>query len=308
MTGVVKQRLTTAKVSPVVLILLDGWGIAPPGLHNAFTETKWPNLRDYLQQYPLTALAVPAISCACAKEAYAQIGSGQDKAAIPGLGGVAKRPGLTELLAQAGSSQAYFGETEKFPLLVNYLADNYQGPQVDYQLVSTPLNNDYTEQVLAASQQVVDQTVRYWRQYQPDFLAVSLAAWSSAIKYGNLESVSKAIVALDKLLPKLINPIQQAGATVLLTSAYGCLENLIDPLTNKINISQSLNSVPFLIIGRSWTGQSLNESEIITDDLSVLPLGGSLKSIAPTILAIMGVDRPSYLDKPLLPARFNQTR
>lgn len=301
-----QSRQASTPISPVVLVLLDGWGIAPPGLANAFTETAWPNLREYLQQYPLTALAVPEVSVALAKEAYGQIGSGQDNQAIPGLGGVAHQAGLTELLIQAGQRQAYIAETEKFPLLAEYLAEGQTDAKIDYKLISTPVNNDYNNDILSASHQVVDRAVHYWRQYQPDFMAVSLAGWSSAARYGQVDSVLKAIMAMDKLLPKLINPVRQSGSTVLLTSAYGRLESLIDPLTEKINFGPSSHPVPLSIIGNLWQGQSLNESEIITDDLSVLPIGGSLRSIAPTVLALLGVERPDYLEEPLLPAGFNQ--
>ncbi|HNZ51455.1 MAG TPA: hypothetical protein PKK28_02125 [bacterium] len=291
--------------SSVVLVLLDGWGVAPPGPGNLLTNLALPNLSDYLQQYPLAVLATPLIRNGSAKEAYCQIGSGQDSSLVPGLGGVADQSGLAELLSSAGRRQAYFTETEKLPLVVECLAGGRQDPEIEYRVIATPLNNDYNEQVLAASHQLIDQAVSYYRHYRPDFLTINLAAWSSVARYGTVESVAKAIVAMDKLLPKLINPIIQTGATILLTSAYGRLESLIDPLTEKVNFGPSDNPVPFLIIGRSWPGQSLGEAEIATDDLSVLPLGGSLRSIAPTVLALLGVERPSYLEKPLLPININ---
>ena len=295
-----------ARISPVVLILLDGWGIAPSGPGNILSSTPQPNLSDYLRQYPLTALAVPDVSAGLVKEAYCQIGSGQDHSFIPGLGGVADQPGLTELLFKAGRRQAYFAETEKLPLLFEYLAGGYQGENIDYKVISTPLNNDYNDQVISASHQLIDQAVRYWRHQQPDFLAISLAGWSSVARYGSIDSIIRSITAMDKLLPKLINPIRQAGATILLTSAHGHLENLFDPLTEKLNRCPSANPVPLSIIGRLWQGQSLGEGEIITDDLSVLPLTGSLRSIAPTILALLGVEQPGYLASALLPTSFNQ--
>lgn len=289
----------------VVLVLLDGWGIAPLGVASAFTEAKWPNLREYIQQYPLTALSVGGQALITAREAYSQIGSGQNNQAIPGLGDRADQPGIAELLAGAGLHQVYISETEKFPLLVDYLANGYREANIDYRLISTPLNSDSAGQPLSASQQVVEQAVRYWHDRRPDFMVVSLAGWSIAAASGNQENVSRAIAAMDKLLPKLINPLQQAGATVLLTSAYGRLESLLDPLTEQVNFGPSQNPVPLVFIGQAWQGQSLGESEIVTDDLSVLPIGGSLRSITPTVLTLLGVERPDYLIDPLMPAGFN---
>lgn len=290
------------KISPVVLILLDGWGIAPLGIANAFTDSKWPNLKEYLQQYPLAALAATNHPDYPAKEAYSQIGSGQDSQAIPGLGEVAKQTGLTELLDQAGLRQAYIAETEKFPLLADYLAEGFRSPKIKYHLISTPLNNDYLKQPLAASQQVIERALHYWHEDRPDFLVISLAAWSSTALYGTGEATVRAINLLDKLLPKLIEPLQQSGATILLTSAYGRLENLIDPLTEQKKYGPSNNPIPLAIIGRLWQGQSLGEGEIFADDLISLPISGSLMSIAPTVLTLLGVERPNYLEDPLLPS------
>lgn len=37
---------------PVVLAILDGWGIAPSNSGNAITEAKTPNFDKYVQHYP----------------------------------------------------------------------------------------------------------------------------------------------------------------------------------------------------------------------------------------------------------------
>lgn len=42
---------------PIVLIIMDGWGIAPPGPGNAVTQAKTPNLDRYWASYPHTQLA-----------------------------------------------------------------------------------------------------------------------------------------------------------------------------------------------------------------------------------------------------------
>ncbi|HPD07695.1 hypothetical protein KBI31_00325 [Patescibacteria group bacterium] len=290
------------KISPVVLVLLDGWGIAPPSIGNMFSRAHWPHIYNYLQQYPIAALASPLASNGTRKVAYWQIGSGQEVEMIPGLGGVVDRPGLTELLVQAGLRQAYIGESETFPLVVEYLANHCLHNLVDYLLVSTPVNNDYNKNVLSASHLVIERAAHCWWHYQLDFMVVSLASWALVSRYGDESSVVKAIVAMDRLLPKLINPLLQAGVTIILTSAYGILENYLNPLDNKINHGLSGNPTPLVIIGRPWRGQSLGETEVITTDLTTLAVIGSLRSIAPTILTILGIEKPDYMTDPLLPA------
>lgn len=49
------------KLGPVVLIIRDGWGVAPPNKGNAATLAKTPNLDSYLMNYPWTLLAASGI-------------------------------------------------------------------------------------------------------------------------------------------------------------------------------------------------------------------------------------------------------
>ena len=43
---------------PLVLIILDGWGVAPDGEGNALTRAKTPNLNKYIHMYPtMTVMA-----------------------------------------------------------------------------------------------------------------------------------------------------------------------------------------------------------------------------------------------------------
>src|SRR3989344_8365549 len=41
-----------AKIHPLVLISLDGWGLAPPSSGNAITQAHTPNMDSYYQTFP----------------------------------------------------------------------------------------------------------------------------------------------------------------------------------------------------------------------------------------------------------------
>ena len=44
------------KINPVVLIILDGWGVAPPGDGNAMSQAKLPNFNRFVKTYPAMTL------------------------------------------------------------------------------------------------------------------------------------------------------------------------------------------------------------------------------------------------------------
>ena len=53
---------TTGGVRPCVLIILDGWGIAPPGPENAIEAAQTQHLDHYRQQWPYATLAASGLS------------------------------------------------------------------------------------------------------------------------------------------------------------------------------------------------------------------------------------------------------
>ena len=48
-----KQKIGTR---PVVLMVLDGWGIANPYAGNAISQANTPNIKNYIAKYPSTTL------------------------------------------------------------------------------------------------------------------------------------------------------------------------------------------------------------------------------------------------------------
>ncbi len=45
-----------SEIKPIVLCIINGWGIAPPYVGNAVTASKLPNIKKILSQYPATVL------------------------------------------------------------------------------------------------------------------------------------------------------------------------------------------------------------------------------------------------------------
>lgn len=50
------KQIKLVKSKPVVLIILDGWGVAPPSRGNAITNAKTPNFSQLLKNYPVMTL------------------------------------------------------------------------------------------------------------------------------------------------------------------------------------------------------------------------------------------------------------
>ena len=50
--------MTMPRPKPIVLMVIDGFGVAPPADGNAVAESKMPNFHKYVESYPaMTVLA-----------------------------------------------------------------------------------------------------------------------------------------------------------------------------------------------------------------------------------------------------------
>ena len=83
----------------------------------------------------------------------------------------------------------------------------------------------------------------------------------------------------------MVAAARAAGGEVLITADHGNCERMYDPDTGQPHTAHTLNSVPFVYVGRPAT---------IAD-------GGALQDIAPTMLSLMGLPQPQEMTgKPLV--------
>jgi 2,3-bisphosphoglycerate-independent phosphoglycerate mutase len=69
------------------------------------------------------------------------------------------------------------------------------------------------------------------------------------------------------------------GGITLITADHGNAEQMIDPETGGPHTAHTTNPVPFHLIDESSIGVKLRE-------------GGALEDVAPTLLGLIGVEKP----------------
>lgn len=109
---------------------------------------------------------------------------------------------------------------------------------------------------------------------------VNLSAPDVVAETGSLEKTIEAVEYVDTCLGGLIEKIREANGVAVITSSHGNCEQMIDPANGEPYRFTTSNDVPFHII----------------DDISPrrpLRSGGSLQDVAPTILGILGLEKPS---------------
>lgn len=105
-----------------------------------------------------------------------------------------------------------------------------------------------------------------------DFVAPDAVGYS-----GDLSATVQAIEAVDAALGEIERSCRSAGATLLLTSTHGHVEELL--VDGKRRPGHTAARVPFIYAGEDAT---------LRDD-------GSLADVAPTILELLGIDPPAVM-------------
>jgi 2,3-bisphosphoglycerate-independent phosphoglycerate mutase len=87
---------------------------------------------------------------------------------------------------------------------------------------------------------------------------------------------------IDTCLGGIIEKIEEMNGVAIITSDHGNCEEMADLLTGEPNTAHTINPVPFHLIDGA------------SDDLK-LRTNGALEDIAPTILGILGLEKPAEM-------------
>jgi 2,3-bisphosphoglycerate-independent phosphoglycerate mutase len=98
---------------------------------------------------------------------------------------------------------------------------------------------------------------------------------------GKLPETIAAVETLDRCFGQLEEACRAAGAVLVMTADHGNAEQMIDPGTGQPHTAHTTNPVPFVICRQ--------------DPEIKLQEGGSLRDVAPTILALQGIHQPEEM-------------
>jgi 2,3-bisphosphoglycerate-independent phosphoglycerate mutase len=97
---------------------------------------------------------------------------------------------------------------------------------------------------------------------------------------GKVEPTVRAVEAVDAGLAEIYKTLKRCGGSWLVTADHGNAETMIDPVTKGPHTYHTLNPVPFLFM---------------TNDKIDLQQNGALRDVAPTLLGILGLEKPSQM-------------
>lgn len=112
------------------------------------------------------------------------------------------------------------------------------------------------------------------------FVLINFANADMVGHTGNFEAAKKACSVIDECVGEIVSRIYALGGITVITADHGNAEEMIDGITGDKNTEHSKNPVPLIIVGKQFEGQSRTLST------------GLLADVSPTILALLGIEKP----------------
>ena len=109
--------------------------------------------------------------------------------------------------------------------------------------------------------------------------------------FGNLEVAVQGIQAIDKAVGRIQSAILEKGGLMLVTADHGNAESLTYQSSGEKETKHNNNPVPFYLIGKEFERRR-SDDEI---ESAMKQPTGLLADIAPTILELMGIEKPTEM-------------
>ena len=114
-----------------------------------------------------------------------------------------------------------------------------------------------------------------------------------SLKIGNEIIGFQILQALDLALGKIASLIIEKNACLIVTADHGNIELKRDPLTGERLTEHSINPVPLIIAANNFKIKGGRSEEDIAKVKS--EVNGVLTDIAPTILELLGIEKPKEM-------------
>ena len=181
-------------------------------------------------------------------------------------------------VAQHGRTQFRLAETEKYPHVTFFLNGGVERPDPgeDRLMPKSPDVATYDLKPEMSADEVTDAFVGAIEKGY-DLIVVNYANPDMVGHTGDLDAAIAACEAVDRGLGRAVAALEQAGGAMIVTADHGNCEQMIDPETGAPHTAHTTNLVPVALVGGPEDAK-LN--------------AGRLADLAPTVLALMQLEKP----------------
>lgn len=189
-----------------------------------------------------------------------------------------------EVISRAGLKQLRTAETEKYAHVTFFFNGGkeaqYEGE--DRKLVASPKVATYDLQPEMSACGVTEGLMEALNSDTYDVIIINYANPDMVGHTGVFDAAVSAVKKIDLCLGKVAEKVLELDGTLLVTADHGNVELMEDPVTKIPFTAHTTNKVPFIMISNKYKNYKLED--------------GKLSDIAPTMLEILGLDKPEDMN------------
>jgi 2,3-bisphosphoglycerate-independent phosphoglycerate mutase len=198
---------------------------------------------------------------------------------------------LSETIARSGARQLHVAETEKYPHVTYFFNGGEETPCAGERRELVPSPRDvptYDHKPQMSAREAAAAFVGAWREEGADQLRGTRSLRFGVINFANADMVGHtgvipaavaAIETVDECLGEVVEAVRESGGVCIVTADHGNADHMLEP-DGSPNTAHSLNPVPLIVTA---TGIELRAE------------GGILADVAPTVLALLGIEQPAQM-------------
>lgn len=188
-------------------------------------------------------------------------------------------------ISRLGLTQFRCAETEKFPHVTfffnDYRDEPYEGER--RAIIQSPRVSTYDQQPEMSARGVADAVLE--RLDAPDcepFIVVNFANPDMVGHTGHLDAVVKAVETVDALVGEIVEKTLALHGSLIVTADHGNAEQMYSPENESAHTAHTIYPVPLYVVGEAFKGRTLRADGVLGD-------------IVPTMLDMMGLDKPDAM-------------
>jgi len=190
---------------------------------------------------------------------------------------------LAEVVSRAGLKQLRIAETEKYAHVTFFFNGGVEvaWPGEDRVLIPSPKEvATYDQKPAMSAVEVTDEVVSRVASGHYDVIILNFANCDMVGHTGVLSAAVEAVQTVDSCLGRVVEAVLAAGGKLLVTADHGNCEQMVGD-NGQPHTAHTSNLVPFILI------DSDHKTGKVRD--------GILADLAPTILELLGLDKPEVM-------------
>jgi 2,3-bisphosphoglycerate-independent phosphoglycerate mutase len=190
---------------------------------------------------------------------------------------------LGETISKAGMKQYHSAETEKYPHVTFFFNGGREEPFAGEErlIVASPKDvATYDLKPEMSAYELTEATLKRIAEADDDFILINFANPDMVGHTGSLAAAIKAVETVDECAGKLVDAVVAKGGVAIVTADHGNCERMVELTTGEAHTYHTTNPVGLFVIGAGYY---------------LLRPRGKLADVAPTILDLLGLEKPEEM-------------